>query len=290
MAVKLINLQLIYGVAGAREKFEELAAQLVKAEQPAADKVRINRGDSGIDVHVGELTDPCGIDVYQCKFFPQGVEESQKDQIRDSFKRCRESTKFKLKKWVLCLPVDLSVDEKRWFEDWRARQASSGVEIEDVWGATKLESLLYQEKNRGLKEEFFNEKQLTQSAGGRQLHGLYSELVGFAVSEFKRAQSEEATIQLELPGYRQEVVKLQQRRQCLCLDLRRISSQIRLLETDDSLRCKVEQIAEAQPWMPPNWGQQNYSQQLAKFKEDIATFENLLENLIDKVREVHSRN
>ena len=38
MAIKLIDLQLIYGVAGAREKFEDLASQLVKSEQPNADK------------------------------------------------------------------------------------------------------------------------------------------------------------------------------------------------------------------------------------------------------------
>jgi hypothetical protein len=50
VAVKLIDLQLIYGVAGAREKFEDLTSQLVKTEHPRADKVRIVRGDGGIDV------------------------------------------------------------------------------------------------------------------------------------------------------------------------------------------------------------------------------------------------
>jgi hypothetical protein len=155
MAVKLIDLQLIYGVAGAREKFEDLVAQLVKGEQPKADKVRIMQGDGGIDVHVGELTNPGGIDVYQCKFFPQGLDESQKGQIRKSFQGCRDSDQFTTKKWTLCLPVDLSVDEKRWFEEWRSKQAASGIVIEDPWGATKLEGLLYQEKHRGLREAFF---------------------------------------------------------------------------------------------------------------------------------------
>jgi hypothetical protein len=106
--------------------------------------VRIERGDDGLDVYVGELTDPAGIAVFQCKFFPLGVGESQKGQIRDSFKRCRNSTSFKTKKWTLCLPVDLSVEEKRWFEEWRAKQADSGIVIEDPWGALKLEGLLYQ--------------------------------------------------------------------------------------------------------------------------------------------------
>ena len=73
MAVKLIDLQLIYGVAGSREKFEDLTAKLLKAEQPQADKVRVEQGDGGIDVHIGDLTDPGGIEVFQCKFFAQGL-------------------------------------------------------------------------------------------------------------------------------------------------------------------------------------------------------------------------
>jgi hypothetical protein len=42
MAVRLIDLQLIYGVAGAREKFEELASQLVKGDQPQAPRCASN--------------------------------------------------------------------------------------------------------------------------------------------------------------------------------------------------------------------------------------------------------
>lgn len=170
MAVKLIDLQLIYGVAGAREKFEELASHLVKAEIPEADKVRIKSGDGGIDVHVGELTDR--IEVFQCKFFPQGLDESRKGQIRDSFKTCR--TAFKLKRWTLCLPLDLSPDEKVWFEKWRKDQAAHGIEIPDPWGATTLEGLLYQPKNRGLREVFFKEEHLTQI---REVHSLLLRLV-----------------------------------------------------------------------------------------------------------------
>jgi hypothetical protein len=174
VAVKLIDLQLIYGVAGAREKFEDLASQLVKSEQPSADKVRIVQGDGGIDVYVGELTDPQGIHVYQCKFFPLGLEDSQKGQIRKSFQACRDGDKFRLRKWTLCLPIDLSVDEKRWFEEWRSKQADSGVEIDDPWGALKLEGLLYRETNRELREAFFKEEHLTQI---RELHAMLNRLL-----------------------------------------------------------------------------------------------------------------
>jgi hypothetical protein len=54
----IIDLQLIYGIVGAREKFEDLTVELVKAERPGARTVRLVNGDGGIDVHVGELTDP----------------------------------------------------------------------------------------------------------------------------------------------------------------------------------------------------------------------------------------
>ncbi len=161
-------------MAGARDKFEDLASQLVKGEQPDAGKVRIKQGDSGIDVHVGELSSTEGIDVYQCKFFPQGLGESQKDQIRKSFRECKDSTFFKAKTWTLCLPVDLSIDEKRWFEDWKTKQANAGIVIREPWGAMKLEGLLYQEKNRGLKEAFFKEEHLTQI---RELHGMMQRLI-----------------------------------------------------------------------------------------------------------------
>jgi hypothetical protein len=172
MAVKLIDLQLIYGVAGARAQFEDLAAALIKAEQPKADKVRTSRGDGGIDVHVGDLTSPDGIEVFQCKFFPQGLDESQKGQIRESFKTCR--AKHKLLRWTLCLPLDLSTEEKVWFETWRTGQAEHGIEIADPWGATTLESLLFKQKNQGLREVFFKEEHLTQI---RELHTMFTRLV-----------------------------------------------------------------------------------------------------------------
>jgi hypothetical protein len=172
VAVKLIDLQLIYGVAGAREKFEDLASQLVKGEQPDADKVRIVQGDGGIDVYVGDMDDPEGVHVYQCKFFPLSVGESQKDQIRKSFKTAANSPRYKLGRWTLCLPIDLSFEEKTWFDDWRKKQTD--CVIEDPWGALKLEGLLYLEKNQGLKAEFFKQHHLTQIG---ELHGLLFRLL-----------------------------------------------------------------------------------------------------------------
>jgi hypothetical protein len=189
MAVKLIDLQLIYGLAGAREKFEDLAFDLIRAEEPQAQKVRVSQGDGGIDAHVNDLSDPCGVHIYQCKFFPKGLDDAQKGQIRDSFKRCRDSTDFTLKRWTLCLPVDLSVEERQWFESWRESQKASGVVIDDPWGASVLEGLLRQDKNKGLRDDYFKEEFVAQIG---DMHGIVQRLPD-RVEEVLRERETERT-------------------------------------------------------------------------------------------------
>lgn len=174
MAVKLTHLQLIYGVAGAREKFEELTAHLIRSEHSDAERIRIVRGDGGIDAHEGNLTDPAGVDVYQIKFFPDGIGDSQKAQIRDSFNRVRESNVFTTKSWTLCLPLDMSLDERKWFDEWKENQSSTGIDIRPVRSAFHLEGLLYMEKNRHLREAFFQEEHLKQI---RDMHSLLHKLL-----------------------------------------------------------------------------------------------------------------
>jgi hypothetical protein len=189
MAVKLIDLQIIYGLAGAREAFENLAFDLIKSEEPRAQKVRVSQGDGGIDAHVNDLSDPGGVHVYQCKFFPKGLEDTQKEQIRDSFKRCRESKDYKLKQWTLCLPVDLSVPERQWFESWRNNQQSSGVQIGDPWGASAMEYLLRQDRNKGLRDDYFKQEFVAQIG---DMHGIMQRLAD-RVEEVLREREAERT-------------------------------------------------------------------------------------------------
>lgn len=186
MAVKLIDLQLIYGVAGAQEKFEQLVTHLVKAEYPSATQVRTVQGDGGIDVYVGEFTDPAGIDVYQAKFFVKEIGKSQKAQIRDSFTTIQRSADFKTKSWTLGLPINLSAEETEWFEGWKAKQ--TGIDIRQPWDATKLESLLMQPKNRGVKESFFKEEHLAQI---RDMHGMMQRLVERVEEWVRSAEAEQ---------------------------------------------------------------------------------------------------
>jgi hypothetical protein len=160
MSEILDKLIVLYGRMGAREKFQTLVEQLIKSDIPTASTVRVVQGDGGIDVHVGDLTDPAGIDIYQIKYFPDGVGDAQKNQIRDSFKTVATSTDFRCIRWMLCLPRDMSVEEKSWFEGWRQKQTV--IEIANPWGAMELLHLLTQDKNRGIKEHIFHEEHLTK--------------------------------------------------------------------------------------------------------------------------------
>lgn len=158
MSLTLANFQFLWGKAGAREKFEDMVSQLIHVEMPDSQRVRICLGDGGLDSIVGNLTDPAGIDVYQVKYFPDRLGESQKQQIRESFRTVRESEKFKVKSWTLCLPIDMSVDEIRWFEGWSKSQADSGIDIRRIWGEIHIKGLLLQEKNRSIRESFFRDE------------------------------------------------------------------------------------------------------------------------------------
>lgn len=158
MSINLAHLQLLWGVAGAREKFEDMAAQLIHVERPDSQRVRIVRGDGGVDSFEGGLTDPGGIDVYQVKYFPEKIDETQKKQIRESFATARDSKAFKVKCWTLCLPIDMSVDETEWFEGWVQKQAATGIEVRRPWGALHLEGLLLKEENRAIRQAFFREE------------------------------------------------------------------------------------------------------------------------------------
>jgi hypothetical protein len=171
MSVRIADLQLIYGVAGAREKFEELCDQLIRGEHPPAASVRSDPGDGGIDTYVGDWSNPTGIDVYQAKFFPTGLGDAQKGNIRRSFRRASDNSAFRMKTWTLCLPCDLSADETGWFWEWVRGVQRPGLDMR-LWTASTLEGLLYKAENGGLKEAFFRQEHLTQI---RELHAMLSD-------------------------------------------------------------------------------------------------------------------
>ena len=64
------------GEPGARDVFEKLMDELLRAENPDKEVhiVKASRGDGGIDVYVHQAG---GIDIYQCKFFMETLNSSR---------------------------------------------------------------------------------------------------------------------------------------------------------------------------------------------------------------------
>jgi len=184
MAIKLTDLQLIYGDAGAREKFEDLCSLLIHSEYSNLEKIRVMRGDGGIDACRGSLSSKKHLSVFQVKYFPHSIGKSQRDQIRKSFNTIQDNTDIRVDQWTLCIPINLSIDEKQWFDDWKEKQVKSGIKICQPWSALKLVALLYEDKNVHIKEEYFNEKYHSQI---RDMHGIITQKA--EVSE-QRAQNQ----------------------------------------------------------------------------------------------------
>jgi hypothetical protein len=90
----------------------------------------------------------------------------QKQEIRESYKVAQGNGNFTLAKWVLCIPTNLSPDEQRWWDDWKAKQDPTG-EVIELWAAIDIERLLMKPENQGVKEEFFRQEHLGQI---REMH------------------------------------------------------------------------------------------------------------------------
>jgi hypothetical protein len=117
-----------YGDAGARDIFEKICIQLYQTKFEQAYPIDVHRGDGGIDIYVGNFEEQ--IDVYQCKYFLDGIGEYQQNQIRKSFNTAAKSTKYKLKDWYLCVPCVLNIDETKWWYQWKTKMKNQyGINI-----------------------------------------------------------------------------------------------------------------------------------------------------------------
>jgi len=110
-----------YGDAGARDIFEKICTELIQAKFDCdAHNIRVSQGDEGIDILVGDFNKP--IENYQCKYFLDGIESAQITQIKHSFQRAVEAPDYKMRKWILCLPITLSAKEFKWWSEWSGQQ------------------------------------------------------------------------------------------------------------------------------------------------------------------------
>ena len=118
-----------YGDAGAREKFEDICLALLQKMYPGQEvhTIRVEQGDGGIDILIGDFSAP--IHVFQCKFFLGKISDSQRNQIRESFKAARDNPRFTMKKWTLMIPVDMSQDEQAWWSAWKKKHETDTLRI-----------------------------------------------------------------------------------------------------------------------------------------------------------------
>lgn len=117
---------------GAREVFAQLVTHCVASNHPGARAIRPDPGDEGVDTFAGEFG--TGVRVWQAKYFPDGIGESQQKQIRESWKAALKSSyRPRLLLWTLCVPCELSIQEQRWWEKWKGEQVKKTEVPIELW-------------------------------------------------------------------------------------------------------------------------------------------------------------
>jgi len=118
--------------------FASLVTHCVHDKHGQAVSVRPDPGDEGLDTIVGDFVDR--LLVFQAKYFCDAIAEAQQRQIRESWTSCRANAYFpRVAQWTLCVPIELSAPELRWWQGWRDRQVkASGCHI-DLWTKVDFE-------------------------------------------------------------------------------------------------------------------------------------------------------
>ncbi|MGA2740828.1 MAG: hypothetical protein ABSG65_25750 [Bryobacteraceae bacterium] len=117
--------------------FEEICGQIVLGDDRSAQHLFGKGGDEGIDIRAGEL-DPAlraatgaTLTIWQVKFFRDGIKDSQKKKIAESFRR---ALKHQPDRWVLCVPRPLTVGEAEWWDEFKVSAAREYPRLKvDVW-------------------------------------------------------------------------------------------------------------------------------------------------------------
>ncbi|ABW10928.1 conserved hypothetical protein [Parafrankia sp. EAN1pec] len=145
------------GTEGARHEFEQMIALLVQRTVGEARQIVASGGDWGIDVMVGDLG--AKVTIWQAKYFIDGFGSGQLSQVKSSFGRACAGARqggYKIERWVLCVPCDLTHKMLGSWQRWRDEQvARTGITI-DLWDATALTSLLLDRRMDDLRRGFYD--------------------------------------------------------------------------------------------------------------------------------------
>jgi hypothetical protein len=131
------------------DTFQRFCCQLLKERHPEQEikQVEVRSGDEGLDIFTGELYGKPTI--WQCKSFPNGIGDSQKEQIRESLRTALKH--FSPSFWILCLSIDMDVKAARWFEKLKNSYASK-VTIGGMLASEIVNEVLHR---RSLRTHFF---------------------------------------------------------------------------------------------------------------------------------------
>lgn len=114
-----------WAIASARKYFEQFVFEFLRIKYDYHSNIKQIReapGDWGIDIICGDFYDQNII--WQCKFFIDKIDKTQQGEIRKSYdsiiKKSKEK-RFKIYRWILCIPIDLSAPEEKWWNGWKNR-------------------------------------------------------------------------------------------------------------------------------------------------------------------------
>jgi len=107
---------------GPHQCFEEVTSHILRRTVQDSKRVRVHRGDEGVDSFTGTWGEDGELDVYQIKYFVEKWGPSQQDQIRSSYKRARENDNYQLRSWFLVVPTNLTAQDFRWIYEWKSKQ------------------------------------------------------------------------------------------------------------------------------------------------------------------------
>lgn len=140
-----------------RVDFHRMLSALVGVSHPTATDIRADPGDWGIDVFVGSLVER--ISIWQSKFFYDKIGDSQKGQIRESFKSAMANAKsqgYLVEAWTLCVACELSAPERKWWDGkvrvWQKDYPDISF---DLWDAPRLRRKLMSPDAEHVCREFY---------------------------------------------------------------------------------------------------------------------------------------
>lgn len=114
-----------WGIRSARKYFEQFVFEFIRIKydyRSSVKQIREAPGDWGIDVICGDFYDQNII--WQCKFFIDKIDKTQQGQIRKSYESLLKKSKekrFKICRWILCIPIILSAQEEKWWNGWKKK-------------------------------------------------------------------------------------------------------------------------------------------------------------------------